>query len=111
MFSPFSQFEIIPLFFNGYITNYSIYLVLVFLTIIFLFSSIENKLIPTNFTAALEIFYSFILNVIIEQTTRANKYFPILFTLFFFILTGNLLGLMPFGFTITSHIALTLLLA
>ena len=39
---------------------------------------------------------------------EGRAYFPFVFTLFFFILFGNLLGVFPFFFTYTSHIAVTL---
>lgn len=42
---------------------------------------------------------------------EARRYFPIIFTTFLFILIGNLAGLLPYSFTITSHIAVTFALA
>ena len=42
---------------------------------------------------------------------EGRRFFPFIFTLFFFVLMGNLLGLLPFAFTYTSHIAVTAALA
>jgi F-type H+-transporting ATPase subunit a len=42
---------------------------------------------------------------------EGKRFFPFIFTLFFFVLLGNLLGLLPFSFTYTSHIAVTFALA
>jgi len=42
---------------------------------------------------------------------QGSRYFPFVFTLFFFVLMGNLLGLLPYSFTYTSHIAVTFALA
>jgi F-type H+-transporting ATPase subunit a len=42
---------------------------------------------------------------------EGKRFFPFIFTLFFFVLMGNLLGLLPFSFTYTSHIAVTFALA
>jgi F-type H+-transporting ATPase subunit a len=119
MFSPFTQFEINVLqkfvpFIDISITNFTIYLIIVSLTIIFIFSVSTRilTLIPNNFQLLLETFYSFILNLLLEQTgVKGVRFFPILFILFNFILVSNLIGLTPFAFTLTSHIALTLLLA
>ena len=42
---------------------------------------------------------------------EGRRFFPFIFTLFFFVLLGNLLGLLPYSFTFTSHIAVTFALA
>lgn len=57
--------------------------------------------------------YTFILNLIRGQISNllVLKYFPIVFFLFNFILASNFLGLLPYGFTITSHIIFTLTIA
>ena len=46
-----------------------------------------------------------------DRRTKGSRFFPFVFTLFFFVLMGNLLGLLPLVFTYTSHIAVTLALA
>jgi len=111
-FSPFDQFEINPLLNLGNfsITNFSIYLFLTFFIIVFLFRNITTNLrvIPTPFQTMVESLYSFLFNLVIEQAgPKGQRFFPILFSTFIFILIANLLGMTPFGFTITAHISLT----
>lgn len=117
--SPFEQFEInalIPLnfFFDASITNFTIYLFLTCSVILYFFFLATKRmtLVPNNFQALVEIVYTFILGLILEQTgSRGQRFFPALFAIFSFILVANLLGTTPFGFTITAHIALTLLMS
>lgn len=94
LFSPFEQFELtslLPIFLGSLdisITNLTITLGLVFSICILLFLIITNHLtfIPNNWQALLEIFYLFLLSLIIEQAgIRARIYFPAIFTVFFFI--------------------------
>jgi F-type H+-transporting ATPase subunit a len=55
--------------------------------------------------------YETVMNLCVETIgDEGRKYFPFVFTLFFFILFGNLLGVFPYFFTFTSHIAVTLAL-
>ena len=59
-----------------------------------------------------EIFYEFIANMINDNIgNKGQKFFSLIFTLFTFILFGNLLGLLPYSFTFTSHIIVTFVLA
>ncbi len=119
MFSPFDQFEItvlqkIIILTDLSITNFTVYLLLLSAFILFIyFASISNlTIIPNNFQIIVESVYTFILSLIIEQTgIKGTRFFPVLFTIFNFILFANLLGITPFAFTITAHIALTLLLS
>jgi len=71
-----------------------------------------RAMIPGRFQAAAELCYETVLNMCDEQIGHGGrKFFPIVFTLFFFILFGNLLGVFPYFFTFTSHIAVTLTLS
>jgi F-type H+-transporting ATPase subunit a len=82
--------------------------------ILFIFSTVINrlKIIPTRNQTIIESVYSFIHDLIIEQTGPSGQiFFPALFSIFTFILIANLLGTTPFGFTITAHIGLTLLMS
>jgi len=72
----------------------------------------KAAMIPGRFQAMSELFYEFIANMIRDNVGSAGKkYFPFIFTLFIFTLFGNLLGLIPYGFTFTSHIAVTFFMA
>jgi len=118
MFSPFTQFEVnilqkilVPWF---SISIFTIYISIVALIIAFLYNQSLTilKIIPNNFQLILEKTYNFVISIIIEQTgSRGLKFFPVLFVLFNFILISNLVGLMPFSFTVTAHIAFTLFLS
>ncbi len=56
-----------------------------------------------------EITYEFVANMVRTNVgTEGRKYFPFIFSLFVFILFGNMLGIVPYSFTFTSHLAVTL---
>ncbi len=76
------------------------------------FGSRPRAVVPGRLQAAAELAYSFPRSMALDQIgPEGARYFPFIFTLFFFVLMGNLLGLFPFSFTYTSHIAVTLALA
>ena len=68
--------------------------------------------VPGRMQAVAEISYNFVMKLCTDQIGHeGRRFFPFIFTLFFFVLMGNLLGLLPFAFTYTSHIAVTFGLA
>ena len=120
MADPIHQFEIkelIPLELfeiNISFTNSSLFMSLAIISIILLLLiSIKNQsLIPSRLQSISEIFYEFIANMISDNIgQKGHKFFPLIFTLFAFILFGNMLGMLPYGFTFTSHIIVTFVLA
>ncbi|WP_428488274.1 F0F1 ATP synthase subunit A [Rhodopila sp.] len=71
-----------------------------------------RAMVPGRFQAAAELGYEAIMSMCVENIgPEGRRYFPFVFTLFFFILFGNLLGVFPLFFTFTSHIMVTLALA
>lgn len=111
-FSPLEQFDtvLLSLKFN-FINNYLIILFIIFSFILFYYI-LNFKLVPTIMQYFFEIFYKFILETLMQQAgVSALFLFPFIFTIFFFILLSNLFGMLPFGFTITSHLSLTFFLA
>ena len=117
---PMHQFEIqqlVPLkIFNidASFTNSSLFMVIVILLIsLFLFLSVKSRsLVPGRMQSVAEIGYEFIANMIRENVgTAGMKYFPFIFTLFVFVLGCNMLGMIPYSFTVTSHIIITFALA
>ncbi len=116
-YSPLEQFEILliqPLsFFNLFdisFTNSSLYIILAITTaIIFINLGLYRAtVIPSQFQLLIEMFYNFLLEIVKQQIGyKGLKYFPIIFTTFFFILFCNLVGLVPGGFSPTGHIILT----
>lgn len=121
IFSPLEQFEInvlIPLslvgFFDISITNatFYIFLALSLFTFFILLGSWNLFLVPLNFQVLIEIIYQFVFDMIKDQASlKGQQFFPLFFLTFGFILFCNLLGLTPYAFTPTSHIALTFLVA
>jgi F-type H+-transporting ATPase subunit a len=71
-----------------------------------------RAVVPGRLQALAELCYEFIYKMCTDQIgPEGKRYFPFVFTLFFFVLMGNLLGMLPYAFTYTSHIAVTLALA
>ena len=71
-----------------------------------------RAMVPGRFQAAAELAYESILKICTDTIGHeGRKFFPIVFTLFFFIWFGNLLGVFPYFFTFNSHIAITLALS
>lgn len=71
-----------------------------------------RAVVPGRLQAAAELAYSFIMDMCLDTIgPEGRRFFPFVFTLFSFVLMGNLLGLWPYFFTYTSHIAVTATLA
>jgi F-type H+-transporting ATPase subunit a len=67
-----------------------------------------HRVVPDRMQSLAELCYDFVYNMCIDQIgPEGRRYFPFVFTIFFFVLFGNLTGLLPFAFTYTSHIAVT----
>lgn len=74
--------------------------------------TLRGKLIPGRMQSMGELSYQFIADMIRDTTgPEAMKFLPFVFTLFFFILFANLIGMNPYAFTTTSHLAVTFTLA
>jgi F-type H+-transporting ATPase subunit a len=110
MFNALEQFEVFMLFCkNSYITNsmFSLFLVfLLFLIVYFLLS--KQYIIPNRFQIFFEKIYFFIIELIKENLGGSKLYFfNLIYSIFFFILSLNLLGMIPYTFTVTSHLIVT----
>jgi len=109
----FAIFEIVPISFgnlNLSFTNSSLFMVLSIFIILRVLHKTHFKplLIPTRWQAFVESFYEFVVDLIQQQIgNRGFVFFPLLFTLFSFLLLGNLLGIIPFSFTFTSQFIAT----
>ncbi|MGE7371361.1 F0F1 ATP synthase subunit A [Neorhizobium sp. NPDC001467] len=76
------------------------------------FASASKSLIPGRAQSVAEMSYEFIANMLREGAgSHGMKFFPLVFSLFMFVLTANLLGMFPYFFTITSQIIVTFALA
>jgi F-type H+-transporting ATPase subunit a len=72
----------------------------------------KGAMIPGRIQAMGELFYEFIANMIRDNVGSGGKtVFPVIFTLFIFTLFGNILGMLPYGYTFTSQIAVTFFMA
>jgi F-type H+-transporting ATPase subunit a len=120
--SPLEQFEIIdlskPLFMIGKvpisITNSAVFMfAAVGIASIFLIAAgSQRQLVPGRLQGMAEMLYDMVAGMIRDNVGDAGKkYFPFMFTLFMFILFGNMLGMIPYTFTFTSHIAVTFAMA
>jgi len=121
MADPIHQFEIHPIVKLGEIggheiafTNSSLYMAITVVGIAALLvgASSSRALVPGRMQSVAELSYEFVANTI--QTTAGKegmKFFPLVFTLFMFILVSNIIGLIPYTFTVTSHIIITASLA
>jgi F-type H+-transporting ATPase subunit a len=77
-----------------------------------LLSTNKRSLVPTRAQSIAEVTYEFVADMIRSASGKDGlKFFPFVFTLFIFILFANLLGMIPFFFTTTSHIIVTFTLA
>jgi F-type H+-transporting ATPase subunit a len=74
--------------------------------------SAARALIPGRFQSLAELSYEFVSDTLRSSVGEEGmKFFPLVFTLFMFILTANLIGIIPYTFTVTSHLIVTLALA
>jgi len=77
----------------------------------FILSS-KRQLVPGRAQSMLEVTYEFIADMLQSSTGKEGmRFFPLVFTLFIFILFANMLGMIPFFFTTTSHIIITFAMA
>jgi len=76
------------------------------------FGARPAAIVPGRLQALAELAYEGIYNMCTDQIGKEGRiFFPFVFTLFFFVLMGNMLGMLPYAFTYTSHIAVTFALA
>ena len=95
-------------------TNASLFMLIsaILISILLLFSTREKKLIPSKIQLISEMLYNFIAKMISDTAgKKAKPYFPFIFSLFIFILFCNMVGMLPYSFTVTSHIIVTLTFA
>jgi F-type H+-transporting ATPase subunit a len=117
IYSPLEQFNLIalipfsigPYYFS--FTNSSLFMLLPTAIFLGLFSMVVINggfLIPGRWQSLYEMIYEFVINLVEEQIGQAGKtYFPLIFTTFAFLLCSNLIGMIPYSFTTTSHLVVT----
>lgn len=120
MDSPLHQFEVkvlFPLHIFGVdisITNSAVYMAVAVVTILALFimGTARQSLVPGRLQSLTELSYELVANMLEENVgAEGKRYFPFVASIFFFILFGNLIGMIPYSFTFTSQLILTFGLA
>jgi F-type H+-transporting ATPase subunit a len=118
--SPLAQFEInrlVDLQIGGIdasITNSTVWMLIAIaaITLFMLIGMRAGALVPGRWQSMAEMSYEFVAGMLRDNVGSAGRrYFPFVFTLFMFILFCNLLGMIPYSFTVTSHIVVTFALA
>lgn len=114
--NPMEQFEVkplIPIHIGGYdisFTNQALWMVIVVVSLsLFLILTVKKgRIVPTRMQSLAELSYEFVGGMVDMTTGPAGmKYFPLIFTIFMFVLFCNGFGLLPVAFTVTSQIAIT----
>lgn len=114
MSNPLEQFEIktlIPLQIGGIdisFTNSALFMIIAVFasSFLFLMCLMRRNIVPSMAQAGVETVYDFIYHLLKENVgVEGLRYFYFIFSLFVFVAFGNMLGLLPYSFTFTSHIA------
>src|SRR3954454_7368127 len=114
MASPIEQFEIKPIIPVIHFTNSSLFMVGAVAVIVggLMFATRNRAVVPGRGQAVAEILHDFVVGTLRDTAGQEGmKFFPLVFSLFLFVLTANLFGLIPGFFTVTSHIIVTAALA
>jgi len=125
LYSPLEQFEVLVVmsfYFKGLdfsITNETLILMTIFLSSsVFFIANLNSKdlilnLIPNRIQSVFELLYTILLSLIVDNLGKleGQNFFPILFSIFLYIASLNLIGLIPYSFTLTSHLIVTFTLA
>lgn len=113
-----SQFELVP--FMGSLgesvrfsqSNAHMLLAFGLITALMIWGTAKRAIVPGRVQALAESGYEFVHGIVTGQVgDQGKKYFPFVFSIFMFVLFGNMIGLLPYAFTFTSHIAVTFALA
>jgi len=95
-------------------TNSSLWMIVTIaaITIFFSMAMSGRALVPGRMQLVAELCYEFIANMVRDNAGQEGmKFFPFVFSIFVFVLTANMLGMIPYSFTVTSHIAVTFAMA
>jgi F-type H+-transporting ATPase subunit a len=121
MIDPIEQFNIEKLFTIGHIgnqeiafTNSSAYMFgsVALISLLMIGGSAGRRLVPGRFQSMAELSYEFVANTIRSSAgSEGMKFFPLVFSLFMFIMVSNMIGIIPYTFTVSSHIIVTVALA
>jgi len=120
---PIHQFHIVPMVDMGQmgmgmgnmaLTNSSVFMIaiLVIATLLMVLGTAKKELVPGRLQSLGEVAYEFVANTVRSSAGQEGmRFFPLVFSLFMFVLLANLIGLVPYTFSVTSHIIVTFALA
>ena len=119
MIDPIHQFNIDKIFTIGHIgnqeiafTNSSAYMFGTVALVSLLMLGVGRQLVPGRLQSVAEISYEFVANTVRSSAGAAGmKFFPLVFTIFMFICVSNMIGIIPYAFTVSSHIIVTAAMA
>lgn len=120
MANPLEQFTITPIVpvqlggVDASLTNSGIFMILAVVVIsgLIAYGMRARAMVPGRMQSVVELSYEFIAGMVRDNVgSEGRPYFPFIFSLFMFILFGNLLGMIPGAFTFTSHIIVTFAMA
>ncbi len=119
--NPMSQFDVYRIgpeikvgAFDISFTNASLFMILSTVSILLVFNlgSKKNSILPNKIQLLAELSYTFVSKMISDTAgSKAKPYFAFIFSLFMFVLFCNMFGMIPYTFTVTSHIIVTFVLA
>ena len=114
MASPIEQFQIKPIIPVINFTNSSVFMIGAAAVIVggLLYATRKRAVVPGRAQSVAEVLHDFVANTLVDATGKEGmKFFPLVFSLFMFVLTANLLGMVPYFYTVTSQIIVTFALA
>ena len=119
--NPMSQFDVYRIgpeikvgAFDISFTNASLFMIISTVSILLVFNlgSKKNSVLPNKMQLLAELSYTFVAKMISDTAgSKAKPYFAFIFSLFMFVLFCNMFGMIPYTFTVTSHIIVTFILA
>ena len=119
--NPMNQFEVYSIGpkiqlgnFDISFTNASLFMVLTvsLISIFFILATQKKSLVPNKIQLIAEMIYEFVSKMISDTAGKdARPYFPFILSLFLFVLVCNMIGMIPYSFTVTSHIIVTFAMA
>ena len=119
MADPVEQFEIHKIFSLGHVggqeiafTNSSLFMFICVGAVALLMLGGSTRLVPTRYQSVAELTYEFVVGMMKESLGEEGmKFFPLVFSIFMFVMMANVIGVIPFTFSVTSHLIVTVALA
>lgn len=114
MADPIHQFELRPIIPAIGLTNSGLYMIsaVAIIALVMTVATRQNSLVPGRLQSMVEMGYEFVASTVRSSAGEEGmRFFPFVFSLFMFILVLNLFGMLPYAFTVTSHIIVTFALA